>query len=82
MNADLRTGVADYLTFRRALGFKLDRVDWLLNSFVDHLDVRHVSRITTEIALEWATLPEEASSWWWRQRLGIVRGFARYMQNR
>ena len=81
MNADLRTGVADYLTFRRALGFKLDRVDWLLNSFVDHLDVRHVSRITTEIALEWATLPEEASSWWWRQRLGIVRGFARYMQN-
>ena len=80
MSADLRAAVADYLTFRRALGFKLDRADWLLNSFVDHFDSCHASRITTEMALEWATLPGQASSWWWRQRLGIVRGFARYVQ--
>jgi integrase/recombinase XerD len=36
--------------------------------------------ITTELALEWATLPLHASSVWRYQRLAIVRGFARYAQ--
>jgi integrase len=77
---DLRSAVADYLGLRRSLGFKLDRADWLLNSFVNHMEARGALHITIEVALEWATLPQHASSWWWRNRLGVARCFARYLQ--
>ncbi|MDQ6614476.1 MAG: tyrosine-type recombinase/integrase [Actinomycetota bacterium] len=77
---DLRTAAAEYLAMRRALGFKLERAEGLLNSFIDHLQARQAATITIELALEWATLPQQASAWWWSQRLGVVRGFARYLQ--
>lgn len=77
---DLRGAVVDYLELRRALGFKLARVDGLLNDFVDHLQTRQVGHITNDLALEWATLPQDASAWWWCRRLVVVRGFARYLQ--
>jgi integrase/recombinase XerD len=32
------------------------------------------------LALAWATLPENASPVWWRQRLSMVRGFAQYLR--
>ena len=76
---DLRAAVIDYLAFRRALGFKLDRADQLLNSFIEFLEVRHATRITNDLAFEWATLPVGANPWWWRNRLTIARGFARYL---
>jgi integrase/recombinase XerD len=75
---DLRAAVIDYLAFRRALGFRLDRSGQPLNSFVDFLEARHATRITTDLAFEWATLPAGANPWWWRNRLSIIRGFARY----
>ena len=77
---DLRGAVVDYLALRRALGFKLARADGLLNDFVDHMHRRQVVHITNDVALEWATLPQSASSWWWCRRLVVVRGFARYLQ--
>ena len=77
---DLRVAVTDYLALRRALGFKLDRAEGLLGGFVDQLEVSGATHITIEAALEWATAPGQASAWWWRQRLGIVRGFARHVQ--
>ena len=76
----LRAAAADYLAFRRALGFKLARHDELLDSFVGFLETQHATRITTENALAWATSPRDANSWWWRQRLGVVRGYARHVQ--
>jgi integrase/recombinase XerD len=60
----MRGAVADYVAVRQAFGFKLERTGGLLNSFIDHLEARGASTITTELALEWATLPESASSWW------------------
>ena len=36
-------------------------------------------RITTELALQWATSPRDVHPHWWRARLGIVRGFACYL---
>src|SRR3954447_11543576 len=36
-------------------------------------------RITTELALQWAKRSIEASPYYWRLRLGMVRGFARYL---
>ncbi len=76
---DLYAAVIDYLAFRRALGFKLDRAEQPLNSFVGFLAAEHADRITIDLALRWATLPVDADPWWWSNRLGVVRGFARYV---
>jgi integrase/recombinase XerD len=78
--SDLHAAVVDYLALRRAVGFKLARADGMLNDFVDHLHARGLAHVTTEAALEWATLPHAADSWWWCRRLAVVRGFARYLQ--
>lgn len=78
---DLHAAIEEYVTLRRSLGYKLDRVDGLLHQFADHLQQqRHGTTITTAAALEWAMLPRQATAWWWRQRLSVVRGFARYLQ--
>jgi integrase/recombinase XerD len=75
----LRTALKDYLRIRRQLGCQLKLDGQLLEGFVDFLERAGAIRITTELALEWATLPADARAHRWRQRLGIVRGFARYV---
>jgi integrase/recombinase XerD len=77
---DLRPALADYLAHRRALGYKLDRFDGLLNDFIDHLQAHDLPHVTAEAAVEWATSPHSAQAWWWCRRLSLVRGFARYLQ--
>ncbi len=72
--------VADYLALRRALGYKLEMHGRLLPQFAGFLQQRDATIITTELALEWATLPTDATPVWWHQRLAIVAGFARYLQ--
>lgn len=76
----LALAVQEYLALRRALGYKLKLHGLLLPQFVEFLERRGASLITTELALEWATLPIHASGVWRYQRLAIVRGFARYVQ--
>jgi integrase/recombinase XerD len=77
---DLRAAAGDYLALRRALGFKLVQAERMLRSLVDHLQEQGAPAITTQTALQWATLPGRAKPWWWRQRLTAARGFARYLQ--
>ena len=72
--------VEDYLTLRRSLGYKLDAHGRLLPQFVEFLEQRDATVITTDLALEWATQPQDASVLWWHQRLAVVAGFARYLQ--
>jgi integrase/recombinase XerD len=76
----LAQAVEEYLALRRALGYKLKLHGLLLPQFVEFLERRGASLITTELAVEWATLPTDASSVWRYQRLAMVRGFARYAQ--
>lgn len=76
----LRAAAGDYLVLRRALGFKLERTGGLLDSFVDFVELQGAATITIDLALQWATQPRNATPWWWRQRLSVVRGFARYLQ--
>jgi len=71
--------VADYLALRRGLGYKLEMHGRLLPQFVEFLQQRDATVITTELALKWATLPAGGSVVWWHQRLAIVAGFARYL---
>jgi len=75
----LSAHAADYLALRRALGFKLERPGVLLPRFVAWLDAAAASTITIESAIAWARLPEGVQPIVWAQRLGAVRGFARYV---
>ena len=74
----LRESLAEYLTVRRALGYKLKRTERLVGQFLDYLDAVGADRITAEHAVAWATLPR-AGQHWHAMRLGAVRGFARYL---
>ena len=76
---DLRTALEDYLRLRRRLGFELNATGRLLEGFVEFQERACAEHITTELALAWARLPQDAHPHRWRQRLGMVRGFARYV---
>jgi integrase/recombinase XerD len=67
------------LAIRRQLGFELNTAGRLLEDYVDFMERAGASPITSELAVAWAKLPKDARPYRWRQRLGIVRGFARYV---
>jgi integrase/recombinase XerD len=48
-------------------------------AFVAYLDSHAATRITTQLALRWATLPGQAATGWWKDRLCVARCFARHM---
>jgi integrase len=75
----LHRAVEDYLTIRRALGFKLEREGSLLPQFVRFVEESGSAIVTEELALQWAMLPQEASACWWTHRLDMVRPFAAYL---
>jgi integrase len=77
--SSLGEALADYLRVRRRLGFEMPQDGRLLEGFVDFLERAGAERITTELALEWARMPAGAHPHTWRQRLGVVRGFARHL---
>jgi integrase len=70
----------DYLDVRRAVGFKLVHHAPLLADFVADLEVAGAAAVTVEAALAWATKPAGTDPARWAARLGMVRGFARYLQ--
>lgn len=74
----LRELLQDYLSMRRALGFKLRAEGVGLLSFVAFMEQAQADTITTDLAIEWAKQPTSAQPTWWAQRLSYVRGFTRY----
>lgn len=75
----LRKSMQDYLTMRRHLGFKLHEAGQRLENFVSFMERRRASRISTSLALTWAQTSSAVQPVIWAQRLGVVRGFARYL---
>lgn len=71
--------LGDYLELRRSMGYRLRRAEKLLAQFVAYCDDVDIETVTIEVALQWATLPEGASSSWVCHRLGVVRAFSRYL---
>jgi integrase len=71
--------LAGYLAVRRALGYKLARTEKLLAQFIAWLQARGEQAITTDLALEWATLPPATGSNWHAHRLSVVRAFAAHL---
>jgi integrase/recombinase XerD len=78
--SSLPDALGEYLTIRRALGYKLEQDGKLLAQFVAYLEQQQTNTVTTEHAVAWATLPAGASAAWWANRLTVVRGFAAYLQ--
>jgi hypothetical protein len=76
----LRDAVADYLTIRRALGYKLVEHQRLLNDFAALLEQAGAGTITTELALAWAVRCRGTEGWK-AERLSVIRGFAGYLRN-
>lgn len=74
----LRESIQDYLALRRSLGFKLRNAGICLSKFATFLEARGATRITTQLALEWAQQSSSAQPSTWAQRLSYVRGFARH----
>lgn len=72
--------LADYLAMRRAVGFKLEAQGRLLPQFVAYLDDSGAETVTVEAALAWAVNPGAAQPGRVRERLSMVRAFARYLQ--
>lgn len=77
---DLASAIEDYLKVRRALGHKMELAERLLGQFDIYYEGAGAAHITTDLAVSWATLPVGASAGWWAQRLGVLRGFAAWLQ--
>ncbi len=71
--------MVEYLTVRRALGFKLTNTELLLRQFVRYLDQRGEQQITINTAISWAVLPQGSDSLHYG-RLAAVRGFATHLR--
>ncbi|MGA3006926.1 MAG: tyrosine-type recombinase/integrase [Opitutaceae bacterium] len=68
----------DYLALRRSLGFKLREYGVCLHEFISFLKAKKAPRITTRLALEYATQRKHEKPISWTRRLIIIRGFALY----
>ena len=74
----MRQAVEDYLSLRRSLGFKLKDHERRLREFAIFLRKKKAARISTLVALQFATQPQNVQPAEWAARLCVVRGFARY----
>lgn len=75
---NLREAIHTYLALRRGLGFKLKAHRRLLEEFASFLEKEGELRITSQLALRWATQAQHLHPAEWAVRLSVVRGFARY----
>jgi integrase len=75
----LREHLDNYLTIRRALGFKLVNEGRMLSDFVAFLDAADERTITIETALRWAKRPPDGCHAYLALRMRTVRAFARYL---
>jgi integrase/recombinase XerD len=74
------SSASDYLATRRAFGYKLVQQGRMLSQFVDYLEATGAEHLTLAQAVAWARQPLDADPVWWSAKLGVVRGFARYLQ--
>jgi len=77
---ELRRHSQDYLSLRRALGYKLIGEAGLLASFIAFLEQAGQSRVSTEAALAWTTKVTGSAAYLAR-RMRVARSFARYLHS-
>jgi integrase len=74
----LREAMRSYLVMRQALGFRMYEAQLKLPQFIDFMEQRDASHITTALALEWAQQRVSVRPAERARRLSFVRGFARH----
>jgi integrase/recombinase XerD len=77
--SELSVSLDEYLGLRRSLGYKLERAGQVLADFVTFVDAADTSYVSIDAAVGWAIGTVNPDSSWRAQRLGYVRGFARYL---
>jgi len=71
--------VQEYLKFRRSCGYQLEAPGTELMLFARYVEqAGHKGPLTTELAVRWAKLPQNANPRYWATRYDIVRRFAEY----
>ena len=75
----LQDALADYLTLRRALGYRLAEDGQALEHFIAFIEQTGAAHITTDLALRWATQSSEVSLAHQAHQLSRVRLFAEYL---
>lgn len=75
----LRQSLTAYLKLRREFGYKLDRIETRLRRFLSFLGGKGTTRITTALALQFATEQEQRTQATKMGYLCAVRGFAQYL---
>ena len=71
--------VQEYLKFRRSCGYQLEAPGKELMLFFFYVEkTDHMGPLTTELAVRWAKLPQDANPRYWAARYEIVRRFAEY----
>ena len=78
--SDLHAVIAEYLSLRRSLGYKLKWDGLLLVEFADFCEREGAATVTTDVALAWAKAPTGCAPSWWANRLTVVRVFAKYLR--
>lgn len=76
--------VADYLRLRRQLGFSLKYDEHVLGQFSAYLEASRISCLTTDMIIQWASLPRTdggAGASRAAVRMRAVRAFADYMHS-
>ena len=76
--SDLGRHSQDYLSVRRALGYKLVGEGRLLADFVTYAEEAGASTVTTDLAVGWTTKATGSTAYLAR-RMRVARSFARYL---
>jgi integrase len=76
----LEDQLTEYLALRKALGFNLRPICAPLKDFVQFTKIKNAKTITTQLALDWATKPDTATSQGRAYRLRLVHHFALYVR--
>lgn len=78
---DLRKDLRHYIDLRRALGYKLRKHEPRLTEFIAFLEAKGADRITTKLAIAWATESSKGNKHSCFERLGFVRSFAKHVSS-
>jgi site-specific recombinase XerD len=76
----LHDALTEYLAMRRALGTQLRWPESSLRRFVDFVEAEGAAFVTTELGVRWAVKTVGVQRATHARRLGIVRGFAAWLQ--
>ena len=80
MSSNLTVRLGEYLETRRRFGFDLGTSARVLRRFVQFADDENASHVTTDLFLRWQRRFGSASNNTWAARLGMVRGFANWLE--